>query len=118
MVREPVATAPDAAVLACISSPLPTAMVGGDSSVAWVPRAAPTASARGAWSGFGRLLEPGIDLEAREEQGLVDPTLEDRDAHLHALRDHFAALKSILARKLGGRQVIGHRHDLLFLLPL
>ena len=47
--------------------------------------------------------------EAGQEQGLVDPALEDRDAQLHALRDDFLALEPGLARELRGRQVIGHR---------
>ena len=47
--------------------------------------------------------------QAGEEEGLVDPALEDRDAQLHALVDDFAPLEAGLARELGGRQVIGHR---------
>src|SRR6187200_3044236 len=30
----------------------------------------------------------GRAAQRREKQGLVDPAVEDRDAHLHTLRDH------------------------------
>src|ERR687886_2896842 len=46
--------------------------------------------------------------EIGEEERLVDAALEDRDAHLHALRDDFLALKACLASQLGGRQMNGH----------
>src|ERR687883_1294808 len=46
--------------------------------------------------------------EVGEEERLVDAALEDRDAHLHALRDDFLALEACLASQLGGRQVNGH----------
>ena len=44
-----------------------------------------------------------------EEQGLVNSTLEDGDAQLHALGDHFPALEACFAGQLGGRQVNCHR---------
>src|SRR4051812_31175963 len=43
-----------------------------------------------------------------KEQGLVDPAVEDRDAHLHALRDHLTPLHVDFVGELGGRQVYGH----------
>src|SRR4051794_31888341 len=46
--------------------------------------------------------------QAREEQRLVDPSLEDRDAQLHTPGDHLPALQSALPRKLCGREVICH----------
>src|SRR5947199_9238017 len=42
--------------------------------------------------------------ETGEEEGLVDPTVEDRDAQLDALRDYVSALETGLTRKLGWRQ--------------
>src|SRR5271167_3525926 len=48
--------------------------------------------------------------QACEEQALVDAALEDRDPQLHALREDFLASQSGLAGKLGGRQMVGHRH--------
>jgi hypothetical protein len=59
--------------------------------------------------GFGGRRGLRRVAEAREEEGLVDPALEDRDAQLHALGDHFLALETCLARELRGRQVICHR---------
>src|SRR4029079_8129563 len=56
----------------------------------------------------GGLALLGALADVGEEQGLVDPALEDRDAHLNALCDDFLALEACLARELGGRQVIGH----------
>src|SRR5918911_2753875 len=50
----------------------------------------------------------GALAEIGEEERLVDAALEDRDAHLHALRDDFLALQACLASQLGGRQVNGH----------
>ena len=43
-----------------------------------------------------------------EEESLVDTTVEDRDAHLHALRDHLAPLHVDFVGELAGRQVNGH----------
>src|SRR5215211_608340 len=40
-----------------------------------------------------------------KEQGLVDPAVENRDAHLHTLRDHLAPLHVDFVGELGGRQV-------------
>ncbi len=57
---------------------------------------------------LGRLAAGDL-AHAREEEGLVDPTVEDRDAQLDALDDHVAALQARFACELGGRQVIGHR---------
>src|SRR5262245_57741146 len=42
------------------------------------------------------------------EEGLVDPTLEDRHVHLDALGEHISTLHVHLVRELGGRQVNGH----------
>src|SRR5688572_1114407 len=61
----------------------------------------------------GRLVDALGRAEACEEQGLVDATLEDRHTELHALRDDVPALEAGLASKLGGREVISHRTDLL-----
>src|SRR5215207_4550945 len=47
-------------------------------------------------------------LEARQEECLVDPSLEDRYAHLHTPRDDFPAVHASLAAELGGRQVDRH----------
>src|SRR5947209_1324293 len=47
--------------------------------------------------------------EAREEEGLVDATIEDRDTELEAFGDHVTTLESRLSCQLRGRQVIGHR---------
>src|SRR5215211_3247960 len=65
----------------------------------------PRALRGGALGGRG----PGALTEGGQEEGLVDPALEDRDAQLHALRDDFLALEAGLACELRGRQVIGHR---------
>src|SRR3954463_16430629 len=43
---------------------------------------------------------------ACEGEAFFDPALEDRDAHLHALRDDFLALEASLASQFGGRQMI------------
>src|SRR3954471_15053031 len=49
--------------------------------------------------------------EVREEQGLVDATLEDRHAHFHALLDDLATLHACLARELRGREMDCHQTD-------
>src|SRR3954454_17067469 len=70
-------------------------------------------------AGNGRFMKPslrgdggGLRLlrmaEIGQEERLVDSALEDRDAHLHALRDDFLALEASLASQFGGRQVICH----------
>src|SRR3954447_8323777 len=48
--------------------------------------------------------------QVREEEGLVDPTLEDRHAQLHALLDDLAPFHAGLARELRGREVDCHRY--------
>jgi hypothetical protein len=63
--------------------------------------------------GLRVLLIGGELAQAREEEGLVDPTVEDRDAQLETLHDHVSALQSGLTCKLSGRQVIGHRSSIL-----
>ena len=65
--------------------------------------------ARRATPGAAAWRCPEYVLQAREEQRLVDSAVEDRDAHLHALRDYFPPSKSGLPRELGGRQVDCHR---------
>src|SRR4051794_32708401 len=57
--------------------------------------------------GPGGLLLRAV-AEVREEERLVDAALEDRDAHLHALRDDFLALEACLASQFRGRQVNSH----------
>src|SRR5215212_3781528 len=47
-------------------------------------------------------------LEAGDEEGLIDPSLEDRYAHLHTPRDDLSAMHASLAAELGGRQVDRH----------
>jgi hypothetical protein len=42
------------------------------------------------------------------KEGLVDATVEDRHAHLHALADHLLSLHLKLFGKLGRGEVIGH----------
>jgi hypothetical protein len=56
-----------------------------------------------------RPLNFGGCAQTAEEQGLINPTIEDRDAHLDALGDYVPPLQTGLSRKLGGRQVIGHQ---------
>jgi hypothetical protein len=56
-----------------------------------------------------RPLGLGGRAQTAEEQGLINPTVEDRDAQLDALGDYVPPFQSGLSRKLGGRQVIGHR---------
>jgi hypothetical protein len=51
----------------------------------------------------------GALAETGKEEGLVDPTVEDRDAQLNALDDYIPALHAGFTRELAGRQVIGHR---------
>src|SRR5919202_2247096 len=54
----------------------------------------------------------GVELaEVREEQRLVDATLEDRHAHFHALLDDLATLHAGLARKFRGREMDCHQTD-------
>src|SRR3954447_2057004 len=57
--------------------------------------------------GLLRLLV-GDAAERGDEESLVDPAVEDRDAHLHTLRDHLATLHVDFVGELGGRQVYGH----------
>jgi hypothetical protein len=59
-------------------------------------------------------MGPGVLAQAREKEGLVDPTVEDRDAQLNALDDYISAFQPGLTGELAGRQVICHR--ILFLL--
>src|SRR3954454_12489386 len=73
------------------------------------------AAARRGRDGWGGVLDGdagGLCLlrvaEVGQEESLIDAALEDRDAHLHALRDDFLALEAGLASELRGRQVIGH----------
>jgi hypothetical protein len=80
-----------------------------DSMVARAVRAGDVGRALGGGAGGLRRLR-GLS-EVCEEEGLVDPALEDRDAHFHALRDDFLALQACLASELGGRQVIRHWRD-------
>src|SRR6476619_22488 len=47
-------------------------------------------------------------LEAAQEERLVDPSLEDRNAHLHTPRNDLPAVHASLAAELGGRQVDRH----------
>src|SRR4051794_6906744 len=47
-------------------------------------------------------------LQRRHEQGLVDPSLEDRHAHLHALADDFSAMHAGLACQFRGGQMDRH----------
>jgi hypothetical protein len=47
-------------------------------------------------------------LQAGCEESLVDPTLEDRDAHFHALCYDLATVHTRLSAELGGRQVDRH----------
>src|SRR5450755_208633 len=54
-------------------------------------------------------LRTGKLTHAREEEGLINPTVEDRDAPFDALDDHIASLQAGFAGQFGGRQVIGHR---------
>src|SRR5215510_9431458 len=68
--------------------------------------AEPKCSAEGL--GLGQLLLGLRLLKAADEQRLVDPSLEDRDAHFHALRDDLAPVHSGLASEFGGRQVDRH----------
>jgi len=46
--------------------------------------------------------------QSREEQSLVNPTIEDRDAQLDAFDDYVTPLKTGFAGELSGRQVVGH----------
>src|SRR4051794_24663272 len=46
--------------------------------------------------------------QARQEQRLVDPSLEDRHPEFHALGDHVPALQARFPRELRGREVIRH----------
>src|SRR5687768_3790647 len=54
--------------------------------------------------GYLRLLTLAF-LERGKEERLVDPALEDRYAHLHALRDDLTAVHARLSCQLGRRQV-------------
>jgi hypothetical protein len=56
-----------------------------------------------------RLLRARRFAQATQEQGFVDSALEDRDAQLDALGDYVFSLETRLSRKLGGRQMVGHR---------
>jgi hypothetical protein len=56
--------------------------------------------------GYLRLMTLAF-LERGKEERLVDPALEDRYAHLHALRDDLAAVHTRLSCQLGRRQVVG-----------
>ena len=56
-----------------------------------------------------RLGLDGLLGQVRHEQRLVDPALEDRDAHLHALLDDLPTLEARLPRELRGREVDCHR---------
>src|SRR5215218_3633248 len=52
----------------------------------------------------------GRDAAQRSlEEGSVDSSVEDRDAHLDALPDHLLPLHLQLVGELARRQVMGHR---------
>src|SRR5215208_5608561 len=76
--------------------------------------ALPYARRAAARSGCGDLGATGWDAllaQVGEEEGLVDPALEDGDAQLHALLDDFATLHTRFASEFGGRQVDCHRYE-------
>src|SRR4051794_11974832 len=50
----------------------------------------------------------GVVLQRGQEQRLVNPTLEDRHAHLHALGDHFPPVHTCFSRQFGGGQMDRH----------
>ena len=56
--------------------------------------------------GLGYLWLTLAFLEGSEEERLVDPALEDRHAHLHALRNDLSAVHARLSGQLGRRQVV------------
>src|SRR3954470_3588292 len=47
-------------------------------------------------------------LKGADEEGLVDPALEDRYAELHALADYFAPVHASFPSELRGRQMDRH----------
>src|SRR3954471_697327 len=55
----------------------------------------------------GLLLLLGL-LKGADEEGLVDPALEDRYAKLHALADYFAPVHASFPSELRGRQMDRH----------
>src|SRR5687768_13007952 len=86
----------------------PLAPRGGRSYTARAPPARRSRSGRYRWTcgdGDARALL----REVRQEQGLVDPALEDGHPHLHALLDDLATLEARLPRELRGREMDCHR---------
>src|SRR3954453_7495727 len=63
------------------------------------------------WSGGGDLFVRALLREVGEEQCLVDSSLEDRHAQLHALLNDLAPLHVGLARELRGREMDCHQTD-------
>ena len=53
-------------------------------------------------------MEEEGDMDRGLEEGAVDATVEDRDAHLNAFADHLLPLHLQLVGELVGRQVMGH----------
>src|SRR4051794_16234479 len=64
------------------------------------------------------LLLPADVAEVRNEERLVDPAVEYRDTHLHALGDHVSPLHLQLVGELGGRQVNSHYNSSLSLVQM
>jgi hypothetical protein len=64
----------------------------------------------GAILSLGDLRVHGSALvpQGGEEQRLVNPTLEDRHAHLHALGNYLSPVHSSFAREFGGGQMDRH----------
>src|SRR5687767_4792734 len=75
------------------------------------PRLARQPAARRGWRAplrRGGALALGDALEVRDEEAAVDPPVEYRYPHLHALGDHLPPLHVELVCQLGRRQVIRH----------
>src|SRR4051794_10036218 len=59
----------------------------------------------------GRYLPCALVFHVREEEGLVDSSLEDRHAQLHALLDDLATLHAGFASELRGREMDCHQYE-------
>src|SRR4051812_36525372 len=104
-VRSPCLRAASSARSAMVFDPVLASTAGMSATSKLVP---PLVGGASLCLGERRVRASRVVLQRRQEQRLVDPTLEDRHAHLHALRDDLTTVHPSFAREFGGGQVDRH----------
>src|SRR4051812_33332078 len=101
IVTDPVPSWAGPAVVSCIPCSSSKSR-GGDPTQSGAPCAAESRRCYG---------NRALLLDTRQEQRLIDSSLEDRHAHFHALLDHVAPFHSGFASELRGREMDCHRYE-------